>query len=172
MNKKHFTFFSAVSLRVLLDGVILFFCSCKPQTTAEQLEKSQYTLVSSETPCVYVCGIPKMEGGRPVSGEATSEHYDCIPLSNFLVSTELFKNPVRINLCTEKKRSFSVILNLCKKVKNPTEPGNLLMDWEIEYQGTVYPVKNISWNQKDLMLLWACGNGAVYLDRERKSSLR
>lgn len=159
-----------VSFGVISAGIVFFFCGCKPKTAAEQLEKVRYTLDVSENPCVYICGIPKTVGelapGHP------GEMYSCQSLSNFDVATGTYRNPVTATLTTLKARPFVITLCLYKREKDPSKPGNLLMDWEIEYQGTVYPVKNVSWNQKDLLLLWTCNDGAVYLDREKKSSIK
>ncbi len=156
--------------------VVLLLCfwsvmgvGCRPAEHPISIRDVRYQWKKTGEPAVILFLEPKPRFTSPW-GKETPESILCFPLSQFEVSTREVRNTLFQSIThRDTKAKEAVGIRLCRKEPDPQHPGNLLMDWEIEFRGTCHPVSQVSWNQKTPLFLWAGPTCALFLGEQGTS---
>ncbi len=145
-----------------ISAAMLLFCTmhlCIANEAAGNNEQPQ------NEPVVCILRVPEAKSGNA----RTEEYKNILKLANFKVSNKNFKISEGISEReNEIFKPFSFNIYLYKREEDPDNKGALLLKFEIGCNGKLYPLPEISWNQKDDVLLWSGGNCIVFLSTSDK----
>ena len=119
-------------------------------------------------PVVCILSVPEAKSAKP-NNASNHESLTIYKLFDLLPSDKYLKINTGYEYLENKDfKSCNIGVYLYKREVASDNNDRLLLKFDIECNGKLFPIPELSWNQKDDVLLWSGGNCIVFLSTNNK----